>query len=771
MQHRALSVLFLGLIAAGAASAQTATIRGFVLESSTGLPMQGVNVYLEQDSRLINGVATDSDGLYTLARIPVGRYVLKASFIGYTTYADTLRLQQQEDIYQINITLEPDASEMGEVTVEAQREREGMARVVAGQQTVQPRDIEMVPTVDVSGDLAAFITTLPGVITTGDRGGQLFIRGGEPWQNLVLLDGMVVYQPFHILGFFSAFPVDIISQADVYAGGFGSRFGGRLSSVIDVATRPGNKKAYGASVSVAPFVSSVLLEGPLTESDRFSGLVSFRQSVIEQGASRIVDDDLPYRFGDVFAKVHGNITPNNQTSFTYMRTYDRGRVFEGTADDPRANNDVGDTPLIESSFNREQDIRWMNEAYGGRHLILPRKFPIAAELLVSYSRFQTEFGPPDDALRTSKVGRINGEANVTYFAGPLEVNWGMFVNTIELSSELGGLFQDQEIRQEFLTTAGLYIEPEFEVNPNLQVRAGLRLNGFASRARAALDPRLRAIWTKGRHEVSAAFGIYHQEIAGLSDRRDAASIFTAWAPVPFGRLPRATHFILGYRTQLTPWLEAASEGFFKRMRNLYVAEWTAFPRLTTRLQPADGIAFGMDLRFDLRLRNLYGYVTYGLSFVEYEARQSTLLLWYGSETLRYTPPHDRRHQINALLSTTLVGFDLSARWQFGSGLPFNRALGFDGFVLLDGDIDPFTEPGSRRVIYERPFNGRLPTYHRLDVSAERPFRIGSLEAKALISVINVYDRRNLFYLDVFTLRRADQLPFIPTFGLKIDLTS
>ena len=154
--------------------------------------MQGVNVYLEQDSRLINGVATDSDGLYTLARIPVGRYVLKASFIGYTTYADTLRLQQQEDIYQINITLEPDASEMGEVTVEAQREREGMARVVAGQQTVQPRDIEMVPTVDVSGDLAAFITTLPGVITTGDRGGQLFIRGGEPWQNLVLLDGMVV---------------------------------------------------------------------------------------------------------------------------------------------------------------------------------------------------------------------------------------------------------------------------------------------------------------------------------------------------------------------------------------------------------------------------------------------------------------------------------------------------------------------------------------------------------------------------------------------------
>ena len=104
---------------------------------------------------------------------------------------------------------------------------------------------------------------MPGVVLMGDRGGQLFIRGGEPSQNLTLLDGMYVYQPFHILGFYSAFPSEIISQADVYAGGFGSKFTGRISSVIDVQSRNGDKRGFDASASLSPFTSSLRVEGPL----------------------------------------------------------------------------------------------------------------------------------------------------------------------------------------------------------------------------------------------------------------------------------------------------------------------------------------------------------------------------------------------------------------------------------------------------------------------------------------------------------------------------
>jgi hypothetical protein len=119
------------------------------------------------------------------------------------------------------------------------------------------------------------------------------------------------------------------------------------------------------------------------------------------------------------------------------------------------------------------------------------------------------------------------------------------------------------------------------------------------------------------------------------------------------------------------------------------------------------------------------------------------------------------------MSTTIKGFDFSLRWEFGSGLPFSRALGFDGFVLIDDVVDIPTAPSTRRVIYERPYNGVLPAYHRLDFSIDRTFQIGAAELTVLGSLINVYDRRNLFYLDVFTLRRVDQLPIVPSLGLKV----
>ena len=109
------------------------------------------------------------------------------------------------------------------------------------------------------------------------------------------------------------------------------------------------------------------------------------------------------------------------------------------------------------------------------------------------------------------------------------------------------------------------------------------------------------------------------------------------------------------------------------------------------------------------------------------------------------------------------------RWQYGSGLPYNRALGFDGFLLVDGNLDVFTDPGNRRVIYEKPYNGLLPTYHRLDITLKRIYDLpGRAQLTAMVGLINAYDRRNLFYLDVFTLRRVDQLPLIPTFGVKIE---
>lgn len=742
----------------GTSWAQTATVRGFVVDSNDGEPLQGVNVVLENDDGIVTGTATNTDGFYTLPQFPVGTYYFRASFIGYVSYRDTLTFEPGQ-ILSLSLELEAESSTLDELIVETERTT-GTARLTAGQQSVTSAEIELVPAPDVSGDLANYLATLPGVVTTGDRGGQIFIRGGEPTQNMVMLDGMLVYQPFHILGFYSAFPSDVLTRAEVYAGGYGSKYGGRISSVIDVSTRNGNKRAYNGAVSLAPFISSARLEGPIVE-DKISFLLSYRQSVIEQVAEQYINEPLPFDFGDTFAKVHARFTDASQLSFTTLATHDRGTIQSEVAASTQ-------DPLQDEGLRATDEVGWQNRASGLRWLVLPKEYPILVEVLVNGSQLETEQGDPDDPNRESSVGRIHGGVNVTYYSPRIDWNWGFFAQTVEIESKLGGLWQNVETRKEYLTEVGIYLEPEVELTPTLKLRPGLRVQSFQTKGVPFLEPRFRFIWEKGDHLISGAFGVYHQEIVGLSDRRDATSVFTAWAPLPLGDLPSATHVILGYRVTPTNWLEFAVEGYVKQLRNLFISEWTAFPRFTTRLQPADGDVIGIDTRLEIRLRNFYGYINYGLSSVEYEAQQASLLLWYGTETLTFRPAHDRRHQVNALASTSVKGFNLSVRWQFGSGLPYNRALGFDGFLLMNGPVDVAQTQGAQRVIYERPFNGELPTYHRLDVSVDRTFTLDRASLTLQASAINTYDRNNLFFLDVFTLRRVDQLPFIPTLGIKLE---
>ena len=242
------------------ASSQSATVRGFVTDGGDGRPLEGVNVVLTNTSGELLGSASDAEGFYIIRRIDPGAYTLRASFIGYVTYEQELTLSADE-IATVTVVLNFDEANLDEVVVEGERAGGG-ARVSAGLQTIRPQDMELVPAPDVSADLVNYLTTLPGVVASGDRGGQLFIRGGEPTQNLVELDGMLIYQPFHIIGFYSAFPADIVRISDVYAGGFGAKYGGRLSSVIDVSSRNGNNRRFGGTFTAAPFVDAVLQNEP-----------------------------------------------------------------------------------------------------------------------------------------------------------------------------------------------------------------------------------------------------------------------------------------------------------------------------------------------------------------------------------------------------------------------------------------------------------------------------------------------------------------------------
>ena len=730
---------------AGEGSAQS--LRGFVTDAENGAPLELVHVVLSAADSTAEGAVTDADGSYLLAGFEPGRYVLSASRVGYTAFVDTLDLGQA-DSRTLNIELQPGFA-LQEVVVEA----EG-ARTTAGFRSARPRDIARIPTPDLTGDLAAYLAAMPGVVALGDQGGQLFIRGGEPAQNLVQIDGVLVYQPMHILGFYSAFPSGIISRSDIHAGGFGSKFGERISSVIDVTARTGSSRVYAGNATISPFISSLQVEGPVIR-DRISVLASARQSLVEHGASRVIGRDLPFNFGDAFVKLAANATESSRASLIALRTFDRGTLHEGPDPD---------------------EVRWENLSAGFRYLVLPRKFPLSADIRSSWSRLATELGPRADPVRESRIANRHLSAEATFHGDRTDVDAGIALRVVTTSSRLDGLYQRIAVDSEHAQHVAAFVEPQFRIGSGVRLSTGVRVQFFDMRFAPFLEPRWRFEWEHGRHLLSAAGGVYYQSVLGLYDRRDAASVFTVWTTAPrerlesedirAGRAQRALHGLAGYRLALLSGLHLSAEAYVKRLDNLYIAEWTAYPRFTTRLQPADGQVRGMDLRLEMRRRSLFAQVSFGYAATRYLAKQASLRLWYGEEELEFHPPHDRRHQVNAVLGLTAFGFDLGARMAFGSGLPFSRAVAFDGFALVNDVTSIAERPGFRRVIYERPYDARLPTYHRLDLSVARTIDAAAAEITVQASVLNVYDRRNLFYLDVFTLQRADQLPFLPSLSLK-----
>ncbi len=747
------NLLLLGVfLTVSQAQAQNSIIRGFIRDAADGQPLQGVNVILTDDGDALIGAAADRDGLFAISGIPPGRYYLAASFIGYNTHLDTLDVAP-DDIISYNIELSISEDLLDELVVESEREGAGIAGLTGGLQSITPRDIALIPSPDISGDLASYLATLPGVVASGDQGGQLFIRGGEPTQNQVLVDGMTVFQPFHLIGFYSAFPSSILNVTDVYAGGFGPRYGGRISSVIDISTRNGNKRRMAGEFSAAPFISAALLEGPIVEG-RLSALVSGRFSVIDQGAARVLDRPLPYDFNDQFLKIHADLSDNSQASISGLRSFDRGII--GVLDESEADS-------------TKNQVTWTSQAIGARYVLLPTRIPVQAELLLSVSSIENTFGQSEEPSRSSNSQEINLSTNVTHYNRLVDVSWGLHFRFSELNSSLGGSFQNAHQDKEFVSEAGGYVLLDLKGREGLSFQPGVRFSSFPSKGRTFIEPRVRMVYNRGIHQVSLAGGIYHQEIVGLTDRRDAGDVFTAWTTSPFGEVPRAIHGLAGYQIRPASWFRFVVEGFVKTMNNLSIAEWSSFPRFTTRLQPADGNVLGLDSRVEVTAGPFYGFLNYGYAKVRYQAKQTEIQYWFGSSEFEFSPPHDRRHQLNAVGSLTLAKFILNVRWQYGSGLPFSQALGFDEFVLLSGPTDIFDEHGDTRVLYTYPYGGRLPAYHRLDISLERTFEISRNTAvSVLASATNAYDRSNLFYIDLFTLEKLDQLPLIPAVGLKFE---
>lgn len=747
MLSRTLSLLLAAIVLGGPAAAQTdGIVRGVVTSAEDGEVLQGANIILTGvDSDIRRTAVTDANGFYEIRNVVPARYRVRTSYVGFATHQDTLDVSAERRSY--NVALSPTAQRLDEVRVEVER---GGTQRQAGLQTVGAQDLDRIPTPGPGGDLASYLQTLPGVVAGGDRGGGLNIRGGKTSQNLFLVDNLPLVKPLHISNFYSSFPQGAVKGADVYAGGFGAEYMGKISAVVDVTLRKGNMQEYAGSASVSPFVSSARVEGPI-EKGRQSFLAIVRRSTVEE-TGPLLGRDVPLSFYDVTGR-YSLQREGASCSLTGLRTHDKGRL----------------------SNERNTELSWSNTAVGGRCLLFGTGLDHALKISAGYTRFENSAGRVDSAERTAGLQRgffdLEQEREMSW--GTLQL--GMRAQFTSYKFEVDQKFTFSQSGRPFGGALNAFGAVETELGEHFTFAPSL---GFQIHSRTfppTYEPRLRLTYRPDgtdQQEVSLALGKYHQMSQGITDTQDAGTEFTIWTPEPVTDTPpRALHGILGYQQQILDNLDVSVEGYVKDIANIAVPEWSVLDRFETDLTPAGGLTYGVDARVELTINSFYLFAGYGWSRVTYEAAQDDLGAWIEGGVFEFSPSHDQRHQVNVVSEFQVGDASANLSWEFGSGRPYTRAYGFDLAPDIASQLTPpVNESGQALVLFDEPYGERLPSYHRLDASVSRPFDLSSrtkLEAK--VGAINVYDRRNIFYYDISRDNVVNQIPIYPYMSITVSV--
>ncbi len=745
--------------------AQNGTIRGFIYEKETGEPIIFTNVYLYKTSF---GAASDVNGYFAITKIPPGNYTLMVTYLGY----DTLRMDvnvKPDQIYTKNLYLTKSSVMLGTVSISAERQAastETQTSIVK----VTPLDIKQIPTVGGQADIAQYLQVLPGVIFTGDQGGQLYIRGGSPIQNKVMLDGMVIYNPFHSIGLFSVFETDIIRNADIYTGGFNADHGGRISSVMDITTRDGNKKRMAGKIGASTFGASVLIEGPIKKQPENGGgsssfIFSAKNSYLEQSSkvfyNYVNEDGLPFNFLDLYGKLSINGANGSKLNLFGFNFTDK------------------------VNYQDISDYSW--DAFGGgaNFVVIPGSSPVLMEGIFAYSSYKMQMNEENQQPRMSSINGFNAGLNFTYFMGKDELKYGLELNgfktEFEFFNENGSRIQQEQNTTEIslygkykLTAGKFLIEP------------GIRLQWYASLSEISLEPRFAMKYNAtDRTRIKLAAGFYSQNLISARSDRDVVNLFYGFLSGPdnlpeefdgeevTSKLQKSQHLILGVEQDLSNHLTINLEGYYKyfpQLTNLNrykIYDENDAPAGTPDIEKKDfliekGKAYGIDLSLKYKKKGFYFWSAYSFAFVErYDG------------TIWYYPHYDRRHNLNMLGSYTfgaLQQWEISVRWNFGTGFPFTQTQGyFEKLLFTDGiNSDYTTENGIMGIQYAELNEGRLPTYHRLDFNLKRFFFLSeTVKLQADFSVTNIYDRENVFYVNRITSDVVRQLPIMPSLGLTM----
>lgn len=766
----AFSVLFLAIGLFASAQVSENTVKGFVYDKATGEPVMFSNIYLKGTTY---GASTDVNGYFSVTKIPDGEYTILVTFLGYDTISENISLKKNDNIskryFLTEASVQLDAVQITAEKIEAKTETK--TSVI----NITPKSITKIPTIGGQPDLSQYLQVIPGVIFTGDQGGQLYIRGGAPIQNKVLLDGMIIYNPFHSIGLFSIFDTDIIRNAEVFTGGFGAEFGGRISSVMDITTRDGNKNRLSGKVGASTFGARVLLEGPLKKAKKpdesaITFLISAKNSYLEQTSDNIysglLDEKLPYNFQDIYGKLSITAANGSKINLFGFRFADQVNKYKSIS-----------------------DFSWDSYGGGANFVVMPDKSSTLIDGIVAYSDYTTTLHEENNPDRSSSISGFNAAFNFTYFFGKHSLRYGIEMQgfkTVFDYMKSNGVRMNQT---ENTTELGAYAKFKGQIGKFI-FEPSLRLQWYASLSETSPEPRLALKYNINEWwRIKAAGGIYSQNLIAANSDRDVVNLFYGFlsgqdgTPSTFdgkdvsSKLQKAIHYILGTEFDLSPFTTLNVEGYYKDFKQLtnmnrnQLYTGSTHPQGTPEILWKDfmienGKAYGIDVSLKYERNRMYFWAAYSLAYVDKNYENEV------GELVNYRTHYDRRHNVN-LMATYTAGarreWEFSARWNFGSGFPFTMIDGYyEHYQITDVNIDPYTSSGELGIIYNDLNKGEMPSYHRLDLDVKR--KISFSEHTTLdidLSVTNVYDHKNIFYVDVVNNKKIYQLPVMPSLGMTL----
>ncbi len=765
MKHTALLLFGLLFLSTFNSLAQTAEIRGFVYEKESGEPAIYTSVFLSGTSY---GSQSNVDGYYTITKIKPGTYNLMITSVGFDTLRFPIELKAGELLTK-KFFLAKSTIEMKEVVVSAETEAK-KTDVRVSVNKITTKEIKQIPTVGGDPDLAQYLQVIPGVVFSGDQGGQLYIRGGTPIQNKLLLDGMVIYNPFHSIGLYSVFDADIIRGADIYTGGFNAEYGDRVSSIMDITTRDGNKRRFSGKAGVNPFTSKILLEGPLkkeTEGGEGSSsyLITGKTSYLDKTSKVLypyADSlGLPYTFADLYGKISFNSSSGSKLNIFGFNFTDNVDYFHVA------------------------DLHWKSTGFGSNFVVLPGGSSTLIDGNFAYSNYKVVLNEADGLSRFSTISGFNTALNFNYFLGKDEFKYGIeilgFATNFAYSNSIGTTYGQLE------NTTELAAYFKFKkVWQKLVIEPGIRFNYYSSLSEFSVEPRMGLKYNISDNiRFKAAGGFYSQNFLAAASDRDVVNLFYGFLsgsdnlPKTFkgedinSRLQKAQHLIAGFEVDLPHHLTLNVEGYYKNFSQLEnlnrdkiydddAAHNNKPDSLKKEFIIETGIAKGIDFTLKYEYKKLYVWLVYGLAYVNRD-----------NGTALYEPSFDRRHNANLVLSYKFGKKDswqFNGRFAFGSPFPFTQSQGYYELPQLNNGIgtNVNTNNGQIGTYYGELNKGRLSYFHRLDLSIQKVITFTKYSVLEItIGATNVYDRKNIFYVDRLSGTKVYQLPVIPSVGLTL----